>query len=212
VVHLLQDSGIAPTGSELKGLERYVELVREWNAVCGLVSTGDVDELWINHVADSLSLAPVIGAIVSQDGVWLDIGSGGGFPGLPVKLVLSSVRLVLVERSIKKVGFLRKACAALGLRDVEILAGEYPRVGGDVAAAVVTARAVDKPEKVVKTVLAGMEVGSVFLCQSGEPRVVAPSMFHVEPSGKRFHVEPICDAWSTAHLRRGELWSVRRLS
>ena len=74
---------------------------------------------------------------------------------------------------------------------------------------IVTARAVERPEKVLLGARPFIEAGAVFLCQAGDPRKVAPKMFHVEPAIETFHVERWQDAWSDQGLRRGDLYIVR---
>ncbi len=191
-------------------LERHMALVKEWNPVCGLVSTGDVDKLWKNHVLDSIGLVPLVRRLGVDEGVVLDIGSGGGYPAIPVKILCPKLSLILLERSDKKAGFLRKVVAALGLRDVEIRQGEYPMVAGEAAADVITARAVERPKKVIEAILEGMQGKTCFLCQSGDPRELAPKVFHVERGEGRFHVERVDDLWKSEGIRRGEVFIVRR--
>lgn len=181
---------------------RHAALVREWNAVASLVSLGDAAQLDTVHLPDALSLAGILVRLGLEKGPLLDIGTGGGYPAIPIKIALPALSVTLVERSVKKVGFLRKVVAALGLQGVEIIHGEFPGVMGDKAAAVVTARAVEAPSKVQRALAGWMPVGGVFLCQSGRPAGFGEDMFHVE------HWE---DDWTAAGMRRGELYIVRRV-
>ena len=198
---LLEHSGIVWTDEIERTLVRYLDLVREWNPVCSLVSKGDLDALEERHLIDSLSLVPVIVRLGRETGVLLDVGTGGGFPALPVKVVLPGLQVALVERSDRKVGFLRKALAVLELRGVEILCGEFPRMAEGQSPDVITARAVEKPEKVLADVLQFLAPDSVFLCQSSAVGSADTEMFHVE------HVE---DEWTNSGLRRGRLDLVTR--
>jgi 16S rRNA (guanine527-N7)-methyltransferase len=94
-------------------------LISEWP---GLVS-GPTGEL----VADSLVLLDHLGEAEKV----VDVGSGGGLPGLPLKIVLPGLRMTLVEADQAKAAFLVRACAALGLRDVEVLGRRAEDVGRD---------------------------------------------------------------------------------
>ena len=149
------------------------------------------------HVADSLSLVPYM----PERGLLLDIGSGGGFPAIPLKIVRPGLDVVLVERSSKKVGFLRKVIGALGLKGVKLVEGEFPVCCRDLRPDVVTARAVERGNKVLRQIAKFLPERARFLCQSGDPEGKLGEMFHVE------HVE---DGWSWQGLRRGELYIVTR--
>src|SRR5258708_38571628 len=108
--------GISVTDSKLQELAR---LISEWP---GLVSR-PADEL----IADSLVLLEHVGA---GDRV-VDVGSGGGLPGLPLKIALPGLVMTLIEADQAKAAFLVRACAALGLRDVEVVARRAEEVGRD---------------------------------------------------------------------------------
>lgn len=96
-------------------LERFAELLHKWNAVQNLVSRETVGDLWSRHIADSLQLLPLIRP---HDRVLLDIGSGGGFPALPLAIASRGLerRFTLLEPAAKKTAFLRTAARELDLR------------------------------------------------------------------------------------------------
>ncbi|MBN2308022.1 MAG: class I SAM-dependent methyltransferase [Candidatus Hydrogenedentes bacterium] len=198
---LLQAEGVEFPPGVAEGIDRHLGLIREWNRVASLVSTGDADRLMEEHVVDSLSLAALVNRWAGDGGWLLDIGSGAGFPAIPIGLVLPRLRISLVERSERKCGFLRKVVAALGLAEVTVLTGEFPRVGGAADADVITARAVEKPAKVLRSVLDAMGDSSVFLCQSGDPR---------QAVGGGYQILEVDDGWTREGLRRGRLFEVRR--
>jgi 16S rRNA (guanine527-N7)-methyltransferase len=200
---LLTSEGIDLSEAAEAKIAAYCELIAEWNDFSSLVSAGDLQAVWPKHVADSLSLAGEVLRVAGPGGTLLDIGSGGGFPAIPIKIVLPGLRVVLVERSKRKAGFLQKAIGALGLDGVTIGEGDFPREVKPEGAQVVTARAVEKGKKVLASITQVLEPGMVFLCQSGDPRGELGDTFHVE------HVE---DGWTEAGLRRGTLYRVRRES
>lgn len=183
-------------------LDRLADLIREWNAVASLVSAKDAHHLKDRHIADALSLAPWVLAYAGSAGSLLDIGSGGGFPALPIKVVIPGLRVTLVERSAKKVGFLRRAIGALRLTEIEVIYGDYPATIAGGAHDVITARAVEKPARLLKAILEEVVRGAVFLCQLEDLRTELSGMFHVE----RIH-----DDWTSAGLRRGSLHVIRRV-
>ena len=95
-------------------LERYAALLRKWNAVQNLVSRETLDELWPRHIEDSLQLLPLL-----RDGDLdiLDVGSGGGFPAIPLAIASRETqrRFTLVEPVGKKAAFLRTVARELAL-------------------------------------------------------------------------------------------------
>ena len=95
-------------------LESFSVLLRKWNAVQNLVSRETVRDIWTRHIADSLQLLPLFR---SEDRFIIDLGSGGGFPALPLAIALKgrAVRLLLVEPITKKAAFLRTVIRELGL-------------------------------------------------------------------------------------------------
>lgn len=201
VLGLLAKQGIAVDGDALQRLERYVALVREYNERASLVSLGDAAKLESVHLPDSLSLASFVRGEVSGGGSWIDVGSGGGFPAIPIKAILPDLPLVMVERSVKKAGVLRGMLEALGLR-AEVVSVQFPQeMHHPAGRVVITARAVERAVELHRRMGKWTRKGDVFLCQSVDAKAFAPAVFHVE------HVE---DGWSGAGLRRGNLWRVSR--
>ena len=198
---LLEAEGVVHAETTAQLLERYCDLIRTFNGVCGLVSRGDVDRLEERHIVDSLSLAPVLWRRGVAEDRLLDVGSGGGFPAIPLKVLLPGLDLTMVERSTKRAGFLHKVIGSLGLKGVRVVMGSFPEDIGEGPWDVVTARAVDKPKDILKGVAGVLSEGGVFLCQFGEPQLENPGMFHVEQ---------IEDEWTRQGLRRGSLHTVER--
>jgi 16S rRNA (guanine527-N7)-methyltransferase len=94
-------------------LDRYLALLREWQAKTNLIAPSTLPQLWTRHVSDSLQLL----ALAPTAKLWLDLGSGGGFPGVVLACALAEVRdaqVHMVERNAKKAAFLREACRVTG--------------------------------------------------------------------------------------------------
>jgi 16S rRNA (guanine(527)-N(7))-methyltransferase RsmG len=201
---LLGEDNIDLPASAEAQMNAYMALLEEWNDFASLLSVRDIALIASEHIPDALSLAGLIRSAVGNEGVYLDIGSGGGLPAIPIKLVLPDLRLVMVERSAKKVGFLRKAFGVLGIEGVTLLHGEFPHILRQQAydlpmPRVITARAVEKPDKMLQSICKYMGIDDVFLCQSREPARGITAGFHVE------HVQ---DDWSQTALRRSELYRI----
>jgi 16S rRNA (guanine527-N7)-methyltransferase len=100
---------LTPVSRETEArLDRYVELLREWQAKTNLVAPSTLPNLWTRHIADSLQLL----TLAPMARIWADLGSGGGFPGVVLACALtetSDATVHLVERNAKKAAFLREA-------------------------------------------------------------------------------------------------------
>lgn len=102
-------------------LDRFIDLLQTWQAKTNLVSPTTVPTLWTRHVSDSLQLL----ALAPAAQIWVDLGSGGGFPGMVLACALADTpgALVhLIERSGKKAAFLREALRVTGAAAVVHLA------------------------------------------------------------------------------------------
>lgn len=96
-------------------LTRYAELLQQWQAKTNLVAPSTLPVLWTRHIADSLQLLE----LAPDARVWVDFGSGGGFPGVVLACALAEVdgaMVHLVERNAKKAAFLREAIRVTGAR------------------------------------------------------------------------------------------------
>jgi 16S rRNA (guanine527-N7)-methyltransferase len=94
-----------------KRLDTYVKVFLLWQSKLNLVASSTLHELWTRHIVDSLQLLP----LVPEARVWVDLGSGGGFPGIPIACALAGqhgVKVHLIESNGKKVAFLREAVRA----------------------------------------------------------------------------------------------------
>ncbi|MCA6107475.1 16S rRNA (guanine(527)-N(7))-methyltransferase RsmG [Bradyrhizobium cenepequi] len=104
---------LTPVSRETEArLDRYVALLLEWQAKTNLVAPSTLPELWTRHIADSLQLLDLAPTAT----VWVDLGSGGGFPGGVLACALAETPGVvhLVERNAKKAAFLREALRVTG--------------------------------------------------------------------------------------------------
>lgn len=132
--------GTAPDDRIMSGLSAFAALIEKWNPRINLVSKASLSDLWHRHIADSAQIyryAPV------GQRLWVDFGSGGGFPGVVLAILSQQIapetRHVLVESDQRKSAFLREATRALGL-SVKVISERIESVSS-LGADVVTARA-----------------------------------------------------------------------
>ncbi len=115
---------------EIPGQERvrrtlglYLDELERWNPRFGLVKADTRQELIVKHVLDSLSAWRQVREEAREAGV-LDVGSGAGLPGIPLAIALPDISFTLLERSAKKVSFLRTCKALLGLERARVIQGD----------------------------------------------------------------------------------------
>ncbi|MCJ7764048.1 MAG: 16S rRNA (guanine(527)-N(7))-methyltransferase RsmG [Dehalococcoidales bacterium] len=114
--------GIELSPTQLEQFSIYYKELIEWNRRVNLTSITDFKEVQIKHFLDSLSVTPALKHPI--DGRrFLDVGAGGGFPGLPLKIAFPAIKLVLLEATTKKAAFLRHLAEKLGFDDVYIVVG-----------------------------------------------------------------------------------------
>jgi 16S rRNA (guanine527-N7)-methyltransferase len=105
---------LVPVSREtLARLDRFVATLLTWQRRTNLIAPATIPEIWTRHVADSLQLLP----LAPDARIWLDLGSGGGFPGLAIACALADTpgaRVHLVESNGKKAAFLREAIRVAG--------------------------------------------------------------------------------------------------
>ena len=134
---------LTPVSRETEArLDRYVDLLLQWQAKTNLVAPSTLPNLWTRHISDSLQLL----TIAPSAKVWADLGSGGGFPGVVLACALAETSdgvVHLVERNAKKAAFLREALRvtnAQGIVHLSDIGDSVDRIVGRVDC--VTARAV----------------------------------------------------------------------
>src|SRR5207245_7482750 len=100
-------------------IQQYIEILLRWNEKISLTAIRDPLEILYRHFCESMYAAE---AIPVQGGRLADVGSGGGFPGLPLKIIRPDLRVVLVESNLKKATFLAYVVSEIGHTDIQALA------------------------------------------------------------------------------------------
>lgn len=117
-VHL----GISLSQDQIRQFEIYAEFLSQENSNLNLTSTSALQNIQRVHFLDSLALLPFITAFPDDAPSLIDIGSGAGFPGIPLKICFSSLHVTLVEATRKKSLFLNQVISKLGFSDVSVIA------------------------------------------------------------------------------------------
>ena len=124
-------------------LERYARLLIAENERQNLIAPSTIDSIWVRHIVDSAQLV----TLAKEDGRWMDIGTGAGFPGLVVAMLRPAATL-LVEPRRRRAEFLAQCAALLGLAKVKIRVSRVEDVAEPVG--VISARAVASVEKLLQ--------------------------------------------------------------
>jgi 16S rRNA (guanine527-N7)-methyltransferase len=111
---------VLPSSEELDRLGRYIDLLRKWNARINLTGL-QLDPL-SDEALDRLLVEPLAAAVLAPDKPldWFDLGSGGGSPAIPLKVVRPALGLTMVESRARKAGFLREVARSLDLSHVRV--------------------------------------------------------------------------------------------
>ena len=114
----LKELSLAYTGEQIKAFMTYLSELKKWNKAYNLTSLRTDEDIVIKHFLDSLLyLKAIPGGGVSL----MDVGSGAGFPGIPIKIIRPEIAMYLVEPSRKKAGFLCHIISVLGLQGIEVI-------------------------------------------------------------------------------------------
>lgn len=111
-----KEMGIALSDSQAKQLLDYMALLNKWNKAYNLTAVRNPDEMVSRHLLDSLSILPLVGT-----GRWLDVGSGGGMPGVILAIMLPANPFTLLDSNGKKTRFLTQVKLELGLENMQVV-------------------------------------------------------------------------------------------
>jgi len=117
--------GVSVSSNQARLLQRHAVELMQWNHSVNLTAITDPEEVAVKHCVDALAPCPLIGESVRI----LDAGSGGGFPGIPVKIMRSDVSMTLIDSVRKKVSFLKHAIRTLGLKEIHAVHGRLEDLG-----------------------------------------------------------------------------------
>ncbi len=132
----LKEMGLDLSGEQQDKLLAYVEMLKKWNKTYNLTALRDESQIISHHLLVSLTLPPYLEGAQTM----LDVGSGGGQPGIPAAVCRPDLQITLLDANTKKTSFLQQAAIELELKNVRIVSGRVEAVQG-LRADVITSRA-----------------------------------------------------------------------
>ncbi|MBE0644779.1 MAG: 16S rRNA (guanine(527)-N(7))-methyltransferase RsmG [Bacteroidetes bacterium] len=118
---LLAAGDVEVTDAQRDQLAAFVSLLRDWNSRINLISRKDEEQVWRNHILHSLAV--MLATTLPREGAMLDLGTGGGMPGIPLAIMLPDVRFTLVDSIAKKIRAVEDMIAQLALQNVAVHCG-----------------------------------------------------------------------------------------
>ena len=152
---------------EIKKFYEYMKILIEWNEKINLTAIKDEKEIIIKHFIDSLTINKYIGNAESM----VDVGTGAGFPGIPIKIVNKNLKVILVDSLNKRINFLNEVIEKLDLQNIKTVHARAEDLGKDKqyreSFDVVTSRAVANMTVLTEYLLPLTKIGGNCICMKG---------------------------------------------
>ncbi len=162
-----EEIGITLSENQLNQFEIYMKMLLDWNEKINLTAITDEDEIILKHFVDSLTIAKYIG---ENDSV-ADIGTGAGFPGIPLKIVKENNKIVLIDSLNKRINFLNEVIKENNLKNILAVHSRAEEIGHDKKYRgqfdIVTSRAVARLNVLLEYMMPLVKVGGKCICMKG---------------------------------------------
>lgn len=177
LIEILKDGtekmGIEISHDQAEQFVRYKNILLKWNQKMNLTAITEEREIIIKHFLDSLSCIQT--GYLRNEGKMIDVGTGAGFPGIPLKILLPDIKLTLLDSLKKRIGFLEEVCSELNLDKIEFVHGRAEDLGQNKdyreKYEYVVSRAVATLNILVEYCLPFVKIGGHFICQKG-PKLI----------------------------------------
>ena len=168
----LLELNLSMTDQQAAQFQYFAEELISWNSKFNLTAINTMKDIYTLHFLDSISAIPFSNTIISSNFSICDIGTGAGFPGIPIKILYPDTQLTLVESSKKKCTFLQHITTELQLTNVEIISERIEEIGQNAlyreSFDLVTARAVSKISTLLEYGIPLIKLNGILLDYSKE--------------------------------------------
>lgn len=167
----LTEEGFSMNDQQMKQFNQYLLLLQEWNEKINLTAITEEEEVYLKHFYDSITLAKFVDFDSKKNKSLCDVGSGAGFPSLPLKILFPDLKITIVDSLKKRINFLELLVDSLGLENVRLVHARAEDFGQNKknreAFDVVTARAVARLSVLGEFCLPITKVGGTFAAMKG---------------------------------------------
>lgn len=181
--------GIPLSTLQLEQFWNYLVLLQKWNRVINLTGLRSCKEIIVKHFLDSLTPLPYL----PEEGGILDLGSGAGFPGLPIAICRPNQSVTLIDASTKKVNFLKEVARHLNLRNTRVIQGYLGKAPlpllESIQFDIITARAIGKLKELLGGVSDYLPFGGKLMLMKGRQGLKEMADLEVEIQKKGFQIE-----------------------
>ena len=130
IAKALHEFQLEATAAQIAAIQRYMTMLLVWNEKINLTAIRDPLEVLYRHFCESMFAAVTVPL---QAGRVADVGSGGGFPGLALRIARPELQVILIESNVKKATFLAEVVRELGFSDTRVLVSRYEDLGEEIA-------------------------------------------------------------------------------
>ena len=167
MIELSKKIDISLTETQIKKFFEYMKLLLEWNKKINLTAIIEVDDIILKHFIDSLT---IIKYIKGNDKI-IDVGTGAGFPGIPIGIMNSNIDITLLDSLNKRINFLNEVCNKLELKNIRTIHGRAEDFGQNIDTRekfnIAVSRAVANMTTLVEYLLPFVKVGGYTICMKG---------------------------------------------
>lgn len=189
--------GLALSDGQADGLLDYLALLQRWNGIYNLTAVRDPDAMWLQHGLDCMAAVPAVRTLLQEEQEGhegrrlriLDVGSGGGLPGVVWALLLPQADVVCVDAVGKKAAFIRQAAGALRLPNLQARHARVEALREAAPFDLITSRAFASLADFTRLTRPLLAPGGRWLAMKGKPP--AEELAALDPKALMFHVEPL---------------------